>query len=97
MPEAVIVEAVRTPVGRRRGVLSGLHPAELLGAVQQEVVARAGVAPDQVGQVIGGCVTQAGSSPTTSPAPRGCTAACRTPPPAPPSTAPVARPSRPST
>ncbi|MCX4552834.1 MULTISPECIES: steroid 3-ketoacyl-CoA thiolase [unclassified Streptomyces] len=60
MPEAVIVEAVRTPVGRRRGVLSGLHPAELLGAVQQEVVARAGVAPDQVGQVIGGCVTQAG-------------------------------------
>ncbi|MFJ3709672.1 steroid 3-ketoacyl-CoA thiolase [Streptomyces sp. NPDC090053] len=60
MPEAVIVEAVRTPVGRRRGVLSGLHPAELLGTVQQEVVARAGVAPDQVGQVIGGCVTQAG-------------------------------------
>lgn len=60
MPEAVIVEAVRTPVGRRRGVLSGLHPAELLGAAQRGVVERAGIAPDEVGQVIGGCVTQAG-------------------------------------
>lgn len=35
MPEAVIVEAARTPVGRRRGALSGLHPAELLGTAQK--------------------------------------------------------------
>ncbi|WP_326734963.1 steroid 3-ketoacyl-CoA thiolase [Streptomyces sp. NBC_01022] len=60
MTEAVIVEAARTPVGRRRGVLSGLHPAELLGLAQKGLLERAGVAPDTVEQVIGGCVTQAG-------------------------------------
>ncbi|MFF0108166.1 steroid 3-ketoacyl-CoA thiolase [Streptomyces hirsutus] len=60
MTEAVIVEAARTPVGRRRGVLSGLHPAELLGLAQKGLVERAGIAPDTVEQVIGGCVTQAG-------------------------------------
>ncbi|HTW18425.1 MAG TPA: steroid 3-ketoacyl-CoA thiolase [Nocardioides sp.] len=60
MPEAVIVEAVRTPVGRRYGALAGLHPAELLGAAQTALVERAGVDPASVGQVIGGCVTQAG-------------------------------------
>ncbi|MEU9317429.1 steroid 3-ketoacyl-CoA thiolase [Streptomyces sp. NPDC048295] len=60
MTEAVIVEAARTPVGRRRGVLSGLHPAELLGLAQKGLLARAGMAPDSVEQVIGGCVTQAG-------------------------------------
>ncbi|MFJ8861445.1 steroid 3-ketoacyl-CoA thiolase [Streptomyces sp. NPDC102451] len=60
MTEAVIVEAVRTPVGRRRGALSGLHPAELLGLAQKGLVERAGIAPDTVEQVIGGCVTQAG-------------------------------------
>ncbi|MFF1461844.1 steroid 3-ketoacyl-CoA thiolase [Streptomyces sp. NPDC058330] len=60
MAEAVIVEAARTPVGRRRGVLSGLHPAELLGLAQKGLLDRAGLAPDVVEQVIGGCVTQAG-------------------------------------
>ncbi|MFB6783937.1 steroid 3-ketoacyl-CoA thiolase [Streptomyces sp. NPDC056352] len=60
MPEAVIVEATRTPVGRRRGALSGLHPAELLGLAQKGLLDRAGIAPDAVDQVIGGCVTQAG-------------------------------------
>ncbi|WLQ32565.1 steroid 3-ketoacyl-CoA thiolase [Streptomyces castrisilvae] len=60
MTEAVIVEAARTPVGRRRGVLSGLHPAQLLGLAQKGLVERAGIAPDTVEQVIGGCVTQAG-------------------------------------
>ncbi|MFJ3144453.1 steroid 3-ketoacyl-CoA thiolase [Streptomyces halstedii] len=60
MTEAVIVEAARTPVGRRRGVLSGLHPAELLGLAQKGLLERAGIAPDTVEQVIGGCVTQAG-------------------------------------
>ncbi|WP_369199671.1 steroid 3-ketoacyl-CoA thiolase [Streptomyces sp. PU-14G] len=60
MAEAVIVEAARTPVGRRRGVLSGLHPAELLGLTQQKLLERAGVAPQEVEQVVGGCVTQAG-------------------------------------
>lgn len=60
MPEAVIVEAARTPVGRRRGALSALHPAELLGLAQKGLLDRAGIAPDVVEQVIGGCVTQAG-------------------------------------
>ncbi len=60
MAEAVIVDAARTPVGRRRGALSGLHPAELLGLAQRGLLERTGVAPEAVGQVIGGCVTQAG-------------------------------------
>jgi acetyl-CoA C-acetyltransferase len=60
MPEPVIVEAVRTPIGKRNGWLSGLHPAELLAAVQIEAVKRAGIDPSIVEQVVGGCVTQAG-------------------------------------
>jgi acetyl-CoA C-acetyltransferase len=60
MPEAVIVEAVRTPIGKRNGWLSGLHPAELLAAVQLDVVKRPGLDPSLVEQVVGGCVTQAG-------------------------------------
>ena len=60
MSEVVIVEALRSPVGRRNGVLSGVHPADLLGAVQREAVARGGVAPEAVGQVLGGCVSQIG-------------------------------------
>jgi len=57
---AVIVEAVRTPIGRRGGVLSGLHPAELLGRAQTALLDRAGVDAATVEQVAGGCVTQAG-------------------------------------
>ncbi len=60
MSEAVIVEAVRTPIGKRNGWLSGLHPAEILAAVQIEVVKRAGIDASLVEQVVGGCVTQAG-------------------------------------
>ncbi len=60
MPKAVIVEAARTPIGKRNGWLSGLHPAELLSAVQVDVVARAGLDPRQVDQIVAGCVTQAG-------------------------------------
>ncbi|EON23857.1 acetyl-CoA acetyltransferase [Nocardioides sp. CF8] len=56
----MIVEAVRTPLGKRRGWLAGVHPAELLGASLVEVVKRSGVDPALVGQVVGGCVTQAG-------------------------------------
>ena len=60
MQEVVIVEAVRSPIGRRKGGLSGLHPADLLGAVQRAAVERAGVDPGAVGQIIGGCVSQVG-------------------------------------
>ena len=60
MGTAVIVEAARTPVGKRGGALSGLHAAELLGGIQVALIDRAGIAPDAVEQVAGGCVTQAG-------------------------------------
>jgi acetyl-CoA C-acetyltransferase len=60
MRRAVIVEAVRTPIGKRSGALCGLHPAELLAAAQIAVVKRAGIHPGEVEQIIGGCVTQAG-------------------------------------
>jgi acetyl-CoA C-acetyltransferase len=56
----VIVEAVRTPIGKRNGLLSGLHAADILAAAQVEVVKRAGIDPSEVEQLVGGCVTQAG-------------------------------------
>lgn len=60
MPEPVIVEAVRTPIGKRNGQLAGLHATKILGAAQVEVIKRAGIEPAMVEQAIGGCVTQAG-------------------------------------
>jgi acetyl-CoA C-acetyltransferase len=60
MTNVVIVEAVRTPVGRRGGGLSTMHPADLLAQVQREVVARSGVDPVEIGQVVAGCVSQVG-------------------------------------
>jgi acetyl-CoA C-acetyltransferase len=58
--QPVIVEAVRTPIGKRNGWLSGLHAAELLAEAQVGLVKRAGIEPGAVEQVVGGCVTQAG-------------------------------------
>jgi acetyl-CoA acyltransferase len=60
MRDAVIVEAVRTPVGRRNGGLSGVHPAELSAHVLNALVDRAGVEPGAVDDVIWGCVGQVG-------------------------------------
>jgi acetyl-CoA C-acetyltransferase len=60
MGNPVVVDAVRTPLGKRDGWLAGVHPAALLGFVQAEVLRRAGVDPELVDQVVGGCVTQAG-------------------------------------
>ena len=62
MRDAVIVEAVRTPVGKGKpgGSLSGVHPADLLAGVLESVVERAGVDPAVVDDVIVGCVSQAG-------------------------------------
>jgi acetyl-CoA C-acetyltransferase len=56
----VIVAAARTPIGKRGGWLAGLKAVELLRHVQLEVIARAGIEPGEVEQIIGGCVTQAG-------------------------------------
>jgi acetyl-CoA C-acetyltransferase len=60
MGTAVIIEAARTPIGKRGGALAGLHAAELLGDIQVALLDRAGLAPAAVEQVAGGCVTQAG-------------------------------------
>ena len=60
MTQPVIVEAVRTPIGKRNGALSGVHAAELLGAAQVELIKRTGFDPSEVEQIFGGCVTQAG-------------------------------------
>lgn len=60
MGNPVIVEATRSPIGKRGGWLSGLHATELLGAVQKALVDKAGIDAGEVEQVIGGCVTQYG-------------------------------------
>jgi acetyl-CoA C-acetyltransferase len=60
MGNPVIVEATRSPIGKRGGWLSGLHATELLGATQRAVVEKAGIDAALVEQVIGGCVTQFG-------------------------------------
>ncbi|MFP6623081.1 MAG: steroid 3-ketoacyl-CoA thiolase [Myxococcota bacterium] len=56
----VIVEATRTPIGKRNGWLSGLHAAEILAQTQIGVLEKAGVEPKDLEQIVGGCVTQAG-------------------------------------
>ena len=60
MTEAVIIEAVRTPSGKRNGSLAGLHPTELGAAVLNEVLRRAGIEPALVDDVVAGCVQQFG-------------------------------------
>jgi acetyl-CoA C-acetyltransferase len=60
MAQPVIVEAVRTALGKRNGALAGVHAAELLGATQVELIKRSGLDPSEVEQIFGGCVTQAG-------------------------------------
>src|SRR4051812_36142442 len=60
MRDAVIVEAVRTPVGKRNGGLSGVHPVNLSAHVLNQLVERTGVDPALVDDVIWGCVSQTG-------------------------------------
>src|SRR3546814_11346304 len=60
MSDVVIVEAVRTPVGKRNGGLSTVHPADLLATVLKAAVERSGIDPNEVGQVVTGCVSQVG-------------------------------------
>ena len=60
MREVVIVEAVRTPTGRRNGGLSTMHALDLLGAVQRDLFIRTGIDPLEVGQVVGGNVNSYG-------------------------------------
>ena len=60
MAEAYIVGAVRTPIGTRKGALAAVHPADLGAHVLRELVARTGIDPAAVEDVIMGCVTQVG-------------------------------------
>ncbi|CAG7639828.1 thiolase family protein [Rhodococcus opacus] len=60
MRDAVIVGAVRTPLGRRNGVLSTIHPADLSAQVLVGLAARTGIDPAEIDDVVWGCVSQAG-------------------------------------
>jgi acetyl-CoA acyltransferase len=60
MRDAVIVEAVRTPVGKRGGGLSGVHPVDLSAHVLEALAARSGIDPGVVDDVVWGCVSQIG-------------------------------------
>jgi acetyl-CoA acyltransferase len=60
MRDAVIVEAVRTPVGKRNGGLSGVHPVDLSGVVLKALAERSGIDPALVDDVVWGCVGQVG-------------------------------------
>ncbi|NUS58450.1 MAG: acetyl-CoA C-acetyltransferase, partial [Streptomycetaceae bacterium] len=60
MREAVIVEAVRTPVGKRNGGLAGVHAADLSAVVLNALVARGGIDPALIDDVVWGCVGQIG-------------------------------------
>ncbi|GAC48098.1 putative acetyl-CoA acyltransferase [Gordonia aichiensis NBRC 108223] len=58
MSDAVIVDAVRTPIGRRHGALSGIHPADLSAHVLEALVERTGIEPSAIDDVMWGCVSQ---------------------------------------
>jgi acetyl-CoA acyltransferase len=102
---AVIVDAIRTPVGKGKaptdsrpgGALSGLHPADLLGQLLQQLMARNDVDPGRVDDVITGCVSQLANSQAASGDGRGWRpdfpSMCRQLP----STAPAGPASRPAT
>jgi acetyl-CoA C-acetyltransferase len=60
MGDVYIVEAVRSPLGKRRGGLSTVHAGDLLGHVQKSAVARAGIDAGNIDQIVGGCVSQVG-------------------------------------
>jgi acetyl-CoA acyltransferase len=60
MPEAVIVDAVRTPIGKRNGSLAGVHPVDLSAHVLTALAQRTGIDPATVDDVIWGCVSQVG-------------------------------------
>ncbi|MCI2418120.1 acetyl-CoA C-acetyltransferase [Saccharopolyspora sp. K220] len=61
MAEAYIIDAVRTPVGKRGGGLSGIHPADLSAHVLRNLVARTGIDPAEVDDVVWGCVDAVGA------------------------------------
>jgi acetyl-CoA C-acetyltransferase len=61
MRDVVIVAAGRSPIGKKNGALSAAHPTELLAQVMMEVLKRASVAPESIGQIVGGCINKVGA------------------------------------
>jgi acetyl-CoA C-acetyltransferase len=61
MPEVLILDAVRTAIGKRNGTLARSHANDVLGAVQKSIIERSGIDPLSIDQVIGGCVQQVGA------------------------------------
>jgi acetyl-CoA C-acetyltransferase len=61
MPGVVIVEAGRSPIGKKNGALSGAHPTELLAQVMMAVIKRAGISAESVGHIVGGCINKVGA------------------------------------
>jgi len=66
MLDAYIYDGIRSPIGRHAGKLAGLRPDDLAGEMIAEVVKRNGVKPEDISDVILGCVTQAGGGLTGS-------------------------------
>src|SRR5258708_17839123 len=60
MADAVIIEAVRTPIGKKNGALAGIHPADLSAIVLEALSSRTGLDPAYVDDVVWGCVSQVG-------------------------------------
>ena len=61
MGEVLILDAVRSAIGRRNGALSKVHANDLLGTVQKAIIERTGIDPMTVDHVVGGCVQQVGA------------------------------------
>jgi len=61
MREVVIVEAARSPIGKKNGSLSSAHPAEMLAQVMTAILERAHIPSSSVGQVVGGCINKVGA------------------------------------
>src|SRR5580693_6534993 len=97
MPEAFIVDAVRTPVGKRGGGLAAVHPADLGGSVLTALVERTGIDPGAVEDVVVGCVDTVGPQAGDIAGPPGSSPGCPSTCPARPSTGSAAPRSRPST
>ena len=79
MAVAYIVDAVRTAGGRRNGRLAGVHPVDLSAATLDAIVARTGIDPSAVEDVIMGCVSQGGQQVWPLPGSNGPNCRCRAP------------------
>ncbi len=77
MKQAVIIDGVRSPIGKFGGALSRVRPDDLLAEVYRALMDRTGVAPSLLDDVYAGCGNQAGEDTATSPACRSCSPASR--------------------